>query len=77
MNNCGTGALMFDISLPRDCHACVRNDKFFRLRPKEKLIRSVLIDGMFFSIFNLLYITNATKQMKNKEKPLGASPNVL
>ena len=32
---------------------------------------------MFFSIFNLLYITNATKQMKNKEKPLGASPNVL
>ena len=28
-------------------------------------------------IFNLLYVTNATKQMKNKEKPFGASPNVL
>ena len=46
MNNCGTGAEKFVVSFPRDCHAVARNDKVFRLRPKRKPIRSVLINGL-------------------------------
>ena len=46
MNNCGTGAKKFVVSFPRDCHAYAHNDKYFRLRPKRKLIRSVLINGL-------------------------------
>ena len=36
----------FVVSFPRDCHACALNDKVFGLRPKRKLIRSILINGM-------------------------------
>ena len=46
MNNWGTGAKKFIVTLPRDCHACALNDKVFRLRPKRKPIRSVLINGL-------------------------------
>ena len=46
MNNCGTGAKKFVVSFPRDCHAYAHNDKYFWLRPKRKLIRSVLINGL-------------------------------
>ena len=46
MNNCGAGAEKVDVSFSRDCHACALNDKVFCLRPKQKPVRSVLINGM-------------------------------
>ena len=46
MNNCGAGAEKVGVSILRDCHAYVCNDKVFRLRPKRTPIRSALINGM-------------------------------
>ena len=46
MNNCGAGAEKVGVSILRDCHAYVCNDKVFRLRPKRKPIQSALINGM-------------------------------
>ncbi len=46
MNNCGAGAEKVGVSILRDCHVYVCNDKVFRLRQKRTPIRSALINGM-------------------------------
>ena len=46
MNNCGTGAEKVCRFVSTRFFDCAQNDKVFRLRPKRKLIRGVLINGM-------------------------------
>ena len=46
MNNCGTGAKKVCRFVSTRSFDCAQDDKVFRLRPKRKPIRSVLINGM-------------------------------
>ena len=46
MNNCGTGAEKVCRFVSTRFFECAQNDTVFYLRPKRKLIRSQLINGM-------------------------------
>ena len=71
MNNCGTGAEKVCRFVSTRSFDCAQDDKVFRLRPKRKLIRSVLINGIYlFVVWSRKAATASNAELDEKYKRL-------